>query len=361
MHYLITGGAGFIGSHLADLLLAQGHRVHVIDNLSTGRMENIQHLLDQPYFTHTIGNILDAHMLERHVEHCDRIVHLAAAVGVKLIMDEPVGTIVTNVQGTENVLNFANAHRKKVLLASTSEVYGKSMDNNGGIAMLSEGADWTLGPTTNRRWAYACSKALDEFLAMAYHEEKQLPVVIARFFNTVGPRQTGRYGMVIPNFVQRALRDEPIHVHGDGEQSRCFTHVADVVRAVVDLLDAPEAEGQVFNVGGVEEITMNALAARVRELAGSQSDITHVPYEEVYGEGFEDMKRRTPDISKLSEAIDYQPRFSIDDILISVIDYFRTSSQGDSEVENRTFRGTIRTTNGQRRPLSPVRDRKAAI
>lgn len=336
MNFLITGGAGFIGSHLADHLIDRGHHVHVIDNLSTGRLENIRHLLDRPHFTHTIGNVLDYHTLERHVEQCDRIVHLAAAVGVKLIMEEPVETIVTNVQGTENVLKLANYHRKKVLVASTSEVYGKSMDNDGAISMLHEDNDWTLGPTTKRRWAYACSKAIDEFLAMAYHDEKQLPVVIARFFNTVGPRQTGRYGMVIPNFVQRALKDEPIQVHGDGEQSRCFTHVSDVVRAIVDLLDSPEAEGQVFNIGGDEEITMNALAERVRELAGSSSEITHIPYEEVYGEGFEDMQRRTPDISKLRATIGYEPTFSIDDILQSVIDYFRKDADTDPAFEGGT-------------------------
>lgn len=327
MRYLITGGAGFIGSHLSDYLIRQGHHVHAVDNLSTGRLENIQHLLDYPSFTHTVDTILDYKMLEPHVESCERIVHLAAAVGVKLIMEEPVETVVTNVQGAQNVLKLANHYRKKVLVASTSEVYGKSMDNNGAITMLHEDDDWTLGPTTKRRWAYACSKAIDEFLAMAYHEEKQMPVVIARFFNTVGPRQTARYGMVIPNFVQRALKDEPIQVHGDGEQSRCFSHVSDVVRAVVGLLDTPEAEGQVFNIGGNEEITMNALAHRVRELAGSESEIIHIPYEQVYGQGFEDMQRRTPDISKLRATINYEPTFSTDDILRSVIDYFRKDDE----------------------------------
>ena len=303
--------------------------MHVIDNLSTGRLENIQHVLGNPAVSHTIGNVLDYHTLERHVEQCDRIIHLAAAVGVKLIMEEPVETIVTNVQGTENVLKLANYHRKKVLIASTSEVYGKSMDNNGGIEMLHEEDDWTLGPTTKRRWAYACSKAIDEFLAMAYHDEKQLPVIIARFFNTVGPRQTGRYGMVIPNFVQRALKNEPIQVYGDGEQSRCFTHVKDVVRAILELLEKPQAEGQVYNIGGDEEIGMNALAERVRELAESESDIEHVPYDQVYGEGFEDMRRRTPDISKLRRTIGYEPTYSTDDILRSVIEYFRRDVEAD--------------------------------
>lgn len=327
MRYLITGGAGFIGSHLADYLLAQGHEVHVVDNLSTGRLENIEHLTGYDRFSYTIGNILDYHTLERAVENCDRIFHLAAAVGVKLIMDRPVETIITNVQGTENVLKLANYHRKKVLVASTSEVYGKSMDSNGAIEQLAEDDDWTLGPTTKRRWAYACSKAIDEFLTLAYYDEKKLPVVVARFFNTVGPRQTGRYGMVIPNFVQRALMNEPILVYGDGSQSRCFTYVGDAVRAIAKLIETPEAEGQVFNIGSNEEITMNELAERVRLLAESTSEIVHVPYEQAYGRGFEDMRRRTPDISKLQAAIGYRPSYTTDSILREVIDFFRRKDQ----------------------------------
>lgn len=323
MHYVITGGAGFIGSHLAEYLIGHGHCVHVLDNLSTGKIENVEHLLDHPRFSHTIDNVVGCDSLERRVEQCDRVVHLAAAVGVKLIMEEPVETIVSNVHGTEIVLKLAHHFGKKVLIASTSEVYGKSMDNDDTIDMLHEDDDWTLGPTTKRRWAYACSKAIDEFLAMAYHHEKQLPVVVARLFNTVGPRQTGRYGMVIPNFVERALRDEPIEVYGDGEQSRCFTHVSDVVRAIVDLLNSSEAEGQVFNIGGVEEITINALAVRVRELVGSASSIIHIPYDDVYGNGFEDMRRRSPDISKLRRTVGYEPTYAIDGILESVIEYFR--------------------------------------
>jgi UDP-glucose 4-epimerase len=322
MRYLITGGAGFIGSHLAEFLIEQGHHVHVIDNLSTGTLDNIQHLFANERFDFTIGNVLDYNTLERQVQKCDQIFHLAAAVGVKLIMDEPVETIITNVQGTENVLKLANYYRKKVLVASTSEVYGKSMDNNDAISYLSEENDWTLGPTTKRRWAYACSKAIDEFLAFAYHDEKQLPVVVVRFFNTVGPRQTGRYGMVIPNFVQRALRGEPIQVFGDGEQSRCFTHVRDAVRAIVGLMDTPAAEGQIFNVGSEGEITMNELAQRVCALTGSKAGYTHVPYHAVYGDGFEDMRRRTPDISKLAGAIGYKPQFNIEDILRDVIKYY---------------------------------------
>lgn len=322
MRYLITGGAGFIGSHLADYLIERGHHVHVIDNLSTGSLDNVQHLIGHDLFSYTIGNVLDYYTLERYVERCDGVFHLAAAVGVKLIMEEPVETIVTNVQGTENVLKLACYHRKKVLIASTSEVYGKSMERDG-MTSLQEDDDWTLGPTTKRRWAYACSKAIDEFLAMAYHDEKNLQVIIARFFNTVGPRQSGRYGMVIPNFVQRALRDEPIQVFGDGEQSRCFTHVQDAVRAIYDLMDTPGAEGQVFNIGSNEEITMNELARRVCALTGSTAGFMHVPYEKVYGSGFEDMRRRTPDIRKLQVAIDYAPQYTISDILDEVVAYHR--------------------------------------
>jgi len=323
MRYLITGGAGFIGSHLAEYLVDQGHTVHVLDTLSTGTLENIEPLIGHERFDYTIGNVLDYHTLERYVERCDQIFHLAAAVGVKLIMEEPVETIVTNVQGTENVLKLACYHRKKVLVASTSEVYGKSMENNGALLSLNEESDWTLGATTKRRWAYACSKAIDEFLALAYHDEKNLQVVIARFFNTVGPRQTGRYGMVIPNFVQRALRGEPIQVFGDGEQSRCFTHVQDAVRAIVSLMEAPEAEGEVFNIGNDEEITMRELARRVCALTGSEAGLVYVPYEEVYGEGFEDMRRRTPDIHKLHTVVGYRPHFTIDDVLREVIAYYR--------------------------------------
>ncbi len=323
MNYLITGGAGFIGSHLAEYLIDRGHHVHVIDNLSTGRLENVQHLVDHPRFELTIGNVLDYHTLEQLVETCDQIFHLAAAVGVKLIMERPVETIVTNVQGTENVLKLANYHKKKVLIASTSEVYGKSMETDSAITHLQESDNWTLGPTTKRRWAYACSKAMDEFLALAYHDEKKLPVVIARFFNTVGPRQTGRYGMVIPNLVQSALLGEPLQVFGDGEQTRCFTYVGDAVRAIVDLMNVPEAEGGIFNIGSSEEISINALAERVRSLVDCDVPILHLSYKVVYGEGFEDMRRRTPDISKLERVLGYKPAYSIDAILREVIDYFR--------------------------------------
>jgi UDP-glucose 4-epimerase len=323
MRYLITGGGGFIGSHLADRLIGDGHQVHIFDNLSTGRRDNFEHLVDHPRFSYTIGDVLNDTALEEVMRDCDQVFHLAAAVGVKLIMEKPVETIVTNVRGTETVLEVAHQQGKKVLVASTSEVYGKAMEVNGGSRALSEQDNWTLGPTNKRRWAYACSKALDEFMALAYYDEKRLPVVIVRFFNTVGPRQSGRYGMVIPNFVQAALRHQPIPVYGDGEQSRSFTHVADAVRAIIALMNCKEAEGGVFNVGNGAVITMNALAERVRELTRSESDIRHIPYREVYGAGFEDMRERTPDISKIRGFVGFQPQHDIDTILTDVIAYTR--------------------------------------
>jgi UDP-glucose 4-epimerase len=281
----------------------------------------------------TVGNVLDEHTLEQCVEACDRIVHLAAAVGVKRIMETPVETIQTNVGGTENVLELAHYYDKKVLIASTSEVYGKAMSKDQDLDALEETGDWTLGATSKRRWAYACSKAMDEFLAQAYYDEHDLPVICARFFNTVGPRQSSRYGMVIPNFVERALDEEPIQVHGDGTQTRCFTHVHDAVRAVLGLLEAPAAEGEVFNVGQEDEISINDLAERVLELSGSASEITYIPYEEVYGPGFEDMKRRTPDISKLQATIDFEPAFSLDDILEDVIEEVRSRSEAPDDAD----------------------------
>jgi UDP-glucose 4-epimerase len=319
MRYLITGGAGFIGSHLTKRFLDDGHEVHVLDNLSTGRRANVEQWADCDRFILTIGNVLDEHTLEQCVESCDRIVHLAAAVGVKRVMEKPVETIQTNVGGTENVLQMALHHDKKTLLASTSEIYGKAMQTDPSLESLSEDGDWTLGTTSKRRWAYACSKAMDEFLAQAYYDEYDLPVICVRFFNTVGPGQSSRYGMVIPNFVERALDERPIQVYGDGTQTRCFIHVHDAVRAVRRLLDTPAAEGEVYNVGRPEEISINRLAERVTELAGSSSSITHVPYEEVYGPGFEDMKRRTPDITKLQDTIDFAPSHSLEDILRDVI------------------------------------------
>jgi len=330
MRYLVTGGAGFIGSHLTDRLLEQGHRVHVLDNLSTGRLDNVRHRSDHDLFTLTVGSVLDRHTLGQCIAACDRVVHLAAAVGVGRIMEQPVDTILTNVRGTENVLQLARHHGKKTLLASTSEVYGRAMDRNGDLESLSETDDLTLGPTTKRRWAYACSKAMDEFLAQAYHDEHGLPIVCVRFFNTVGPRQSGRYGMVVPSFVERALAGKPLRVHGDGTQTRCFVHVADAVRAVTRLLDVPTAEGDVFNVGRREEISIQRLAERVRALVGADVEITNVPYEEVYGDGFEDMQRRTPDLSKLRSTIEYDPQFTMDDILRDVI----------ADVENRRAKRT---------------------
>jgi len=320
MRYLITGGAGFIGSHLTDRLIEQGDDVHVLDNLSTGRLENVDQWADHEQFTFTEGSVLDERTLEQGIEQCDRVLHLAAAVGVKRILERPVETIQTNVGGTENVLALANEYDKKVMVASTSEVYGKAMSKDEDLDALSETDDWTLGATSTSRWAYACSKAMDEFLAQAYADEHGLSVICVRFFNTVGPRQSSRYGMVIPNFVERALAGDPIEVHGDGTQTRCFTHVHDAVRAVLGLLEEPAAEGEIFNVGRRDEISIKELAERVRELSGSDVEISYVPYEEVYGPNFEDMKQRTPDISKLRAAIDFEPAYSLDDILRDVIE-----------------------------------------
>lgn len=326
MRYLITGGAGFIGSHLADRLIADGHEVDVYDNLSTGSLENIRRHLDHPRFTLRIGDILDIERMRPLAQRADRIVHLAAAVGVRLIMEKPVETITTNVGGTEVVLKLASEREVPVLVASTSEVYGKLQDTEDGLSSLAEDSDWRLGPTSKRRWAYACSKAMDEFLALAYAAEKQLPVICARFFNTVGPRQSGEYGMVIPRFVQRAMLGEPIVVYGDGAQSRCFNHVTDAVDGVVRLLNAPEAYGEVFNVGNTNEITIADLAHRVKELAHSDSEIQFVPFSEVFAHGFEDMRRRTPDLSKIRRVVGYDPKHSIDEIITSVIEYFRHNS-----------------------------------
>jgi UDP-glucose 4-epimerase len=323
MRYLITGGAGFIGSHMADYLVGRGHEVVVFDNLSTGQLANTAHLADHERFKFCLGSVLDEPAVEQAMDGANRVIHLAAAVGVKLIMEQPVDTIVTNVRGTENVLRAAGQRDVPVLIASTSEVYGKMMEADRSIARLREDGDWRLGPTTKRRWAYACSKAMDEFLALAYYEEKRLPTVTVRFFNTVGPRQTGQYGMVLPRFVQKALLNEPIVVHGDGTQTRCFNHVSDAVRAVVRLMEAPNAPGRVFNVGNDCEVSINDLARRVVELAESTSDIVHVPYDQVYPHGFEDMQRRTPDLTLLREQIRYEPEHTLDSIIESVIDYYR--------------------------------------
>jgi UDP-glucose 4-epimerase len=320
MRVLITGGAGFIGSHLADAYLERGDEVFILDDLSTGSMDNIRQLRSNPRFHYTIESVHHGPTVAELVDQCDVIFHLAAAVGVRLIVESPVRTIETNVHGTEVVLAKANKKKKKVLVASTSEVYGLSEQ-----VPFREDGNLVLGPTSKGRWSYACSKAIDEFLALAYWRERKLPTVIARLFNTVGPRQTGQYGMVVPTFVKQALTGRPITIFGDGSQSRCFTDVTDVAGALVKLMDHPGAVGEVFNIGSSEEVTIRALAERVRALAGSQSEIVCVPYEQAYGEGFEDMPRRVPDISKIGSLIGYRPTRSLDQILDSVIAFFRDS------------------------------------
>lgn len=318
MRALITGGSGFVGSHLSETLLTRGHQVLVLDNLSTGSIDNIAHLKGREGFEYFIESVSHEPLLAELIDRSDVVFHLAAAVGVKLIVEQPVHTIETNVHGTEVVLKHANKKKKLVVIASTSEVYGKSDD-----VPFREDSDLVLGPTPKHRWAYACSKAIDEFLALAYWKERRLPVIIVRLFNTVGPRQTGQYGMVIPNFVRQALAGEPITVFGDGTQSRAFTHVADVVDALVKLIAEPRAIGQVINIGNTEEISIGALAERVRDLSGSRSAIKFIPYDEAYESGFEDMPRRVPDLHKISSIIDYNPKYKLDDILLQVIEYFR--------------------------------------
>ena len=319
MRALITGGAGFVGSHLADRLLELGHEVFVLDNLSTGSIDNIAHLKEHRQFHYTIDSVTNEPVLAELVDQADVVFHLAAAVGVKLIVEQPVHTIETNVQGTEVVLTHANKKKKLVIIASTSEVYGKNT-----AVPFSEEADLVLGPTTKHRWAYACSKAIDEFLALAYWKEKKLPVIVVRLFNTVGPRQTGQYGMVIPNFVRQALAGQPITVFGDGTQTRSFTYVGDVVDALATLAQEPAAIGRVFNIGNSYEISIRELAERVKALTGSASEIVTIPYDEAYEAGFEDMPRRVPDISRIHHLIGYEPRVQLDEILERVIDYFRT-------------------------------------
>jgi UDP-glucose 4-epimerase len=318
MRALITGGAGFIGSHLAEALLEHGDKVLVLDNLSTGSFENIAHLKGREGFEYFIDSVENEPLLAELIDRADVVFHFAAAVGVKLIVEQPVYTIETNVHGTEVVLKHANKKKKLVVIASTSEVYGKSED-----VPFREDSDLVMGPTPKHRWAYACSKAIDEFLALAYWKERKLPVIIVRFFNTVGPRQTGQYGMVIPNFVRQALAGEPITVFGDGTQSRSFTHVKDVVDALLKLVAEPKAIGQVINIGNTQEVTINQLAERVRDLANSRSTITKIPYDEAYESGFEDMPRRVPALAKIEGLIGYKTRYVLDDILTQVIDYFR--------------------------------------
>lgn len=314
MKIFITGGAGFIGSHLSERLVAEGHEISVLDDLSTGRQANLAALDGSNRLHFTEGSILDEDLVQTLADEADAIFHLAAAVGVKLIMDEPSRSILTNVRGTENVLRAALPRKIPTFVASTSEVYGKAAK-----FPFAEDDDLTIGATKNLRWSYACAKTLDEFLALAYAREQDLPVVILRFFNTTGPRQTGRYGMVVPNFIQAALDGRPLLVHGTGEQSRCFGHVKDVVEAMVRLMTEPAARGQVFNVANDQEITIRGLAEQVIAATGSASDIRLVPYSSVYPEGFEDMARRLPDVSKLQRTIGFRPRRPLSEIIADVI------------------------------------------
>jgi UDP-glucose 4-epimerase len=318
MRVLITGGAGFVGSHLSEALLERGDEVFILDNLSTGSFDNIVHLKGHPKFHYTLDSVTNEPVVAELVDRCDIVVHLAAAVGVKLIVEQPVHTIETNVHGTEVVLKIASKKKRLVLIASTSEVYGKSVD-----VPFREDADLVLGATSKHRWAYACSKMIDEFLALAYWKERKLPVIVVRLFNTVGPRQTGQYGMVIPSLVRQALAGEPITVFGDGTQSRSFTYVGDVVRAMVALINEPRAVGQVFNIGNGHEISIGDLAVKIKSMTGSQSEIVTIPYDQAYEAGFEDMPRRVPDISRIRSLVGYEPTVQLDEILTRVIEHFR--------------------------------------
>ena len=316
MRFLITGGAGFIGSHLADELIGRGHRVHALDDLSTGSIDNIRHLRDDPAFEYTIDSCTSSRLVAELVDEADAVYHLAAAVGVQLIVESPVRTIETNVRCTEIVLAQANKKKRPVFIASTSEVYGKSND-----LPFRETGDLVMGSTDKGRWSYACSKALDEFLALAYHNERRLPTVVGRLFNTVGPRQTGQYGMVVPTFIKQALANRPLTVHGEGTQRRCFCHVSDVVRALAELMEQDRHYGQVFNIGSDEEISIRDLAGLVRERCESQSEIVLVPYDEAYESGFEDMTRRIPDTTKIQAAIGWEPTKRLGEVLADVIAY----------------------------------------
>ena len=316
---LVTGGAGFIGSHLCEILIESDHSVVAMDDLSTGSLDNIVHLDGTPKFQFVRETIMNSQVLNRLASDADTIIHLAAAVGVKLIVENPVRTITTNIMGTEAVLSAANRHGCKVLIASSSEVYGK-----GARVPFREDDDRLMGSTSHSRWSYAASKAIDEFLGLAYHQQYGLPVVILRFFNTIGTRQTGRYGMVVPRFVRQALRGQPLTVYGDGKQSRCFADVADVTAAVVKLMDHPSATGQVFNIGTIEEITIHDLAERIITLSNSASEIQFIPYDQAYAPGFEDMQRRVPSLDKINRLIGYEPQSSLDDVLKRVIDYEKT-------------------------------------
>lgn len=318
MRVLITGGAGFIGSHLAEAHVAKGDEVVALDNLSTGRVENVGSLAGNPAFTLVVGSILDEDLVDKYAERCERIYHLAAAVGVKLIVERPLECLDTNIRGTEVVIDMAARYRRKVLVASSSEIYGKNTDGP-----LKEDDDRVLGSPLKSRWAYSTSKALDEILAYTRWKEQRLPTVIVRLFNTVGPRQTGAYGMVIPSFVAQALDGQPLTVHGDGTQSRCFCHVADIVDGLMKIMEPVEAEGKVFNMGGDQEVTMTELAQRIIALTGSSSEIRYIPYEQAYEAGFEDMQRRLPDTSRARELVGFAPTRSLDDIVSDVIAHSR--------------------------------------
>ncbi|HOC95924.1 MAG: GDP-mannose 4,6-dehydratase [Candidatus Cloacimonadota bacterium] len=317
MKILITGGAGFIGSHLAERLLADGHQVAIIDNLSTGSLDNIESFKDNANFHYTIGSILNRELLDKLMDGVDQVYHLAAAVGVKYIIENPLLSLKTNIVGTDNVLELANKHKAKVLITSTSEIYGKSDQ-----VPFKEEDDRLLGSTHISRWGYSCSKAIDEFMALAYFREKRLPVVIVRCFNTVGPRQTGQYGMVLPKFIKAALLDQPLVVYGSGKQTRCFADVSDVTDAFVKLMNTPECEGEIFNVGTTESISINDLAQKVKTICRSKSRIDYMSYEEAFEEGFEDMMNRKPSLDKIRRFIGYDPKYSLDDIIKRMIEYY---------------------------------------
>ncbi len=325
MNVIITGGAGFIGSHLVDCYLNGGHKVIAIDNLITGKIDNVRHQFDNANFKLIIDTILNKALMEELIKEADRVLHMAAPVGVKFIMDHPVHTLLDNVRGTDVVLELCNKYRKRVLVASTSEVYGRNLEfgiNENG-ERLSEESLRVMGSTKNHRWAYANTKSFDEFLSFAYRKEYGLPVIVARFFNTVGPRQTGQYGMVIPNFVKNALSNDSIHIYGTGDQSRCFAHISDVVWAITKLLETEEAYGDVFNIGGEEEVTIIELANQIVKMTGSASEIKFIDYKSAYGDGFEDMMKRTPDLGKIKKLIRYAPKNSLENILQDIIIYHK--------------------------------------